>query len=130
MSGTCGAFAVPSAPDRATAPESPLAIAGHIGSTVALENTAWLAAMNREWSPVEEWLRQDLAAARAAVVAQRIADERIATRIRDAIDGLPAEKAGGNEEHDSYPDIPDTPVRRRRFGALRARLTGLLSDDS
>jgi len=43
-----------------------LRLAGHIGSTVAAGNPAWLAAVDGRWSPIEDWLRADLAARRAA----------------------------------------------------------------
>lgn len=59
--------------------------AGHIGSTVALGNEAWLAALDRQWSPVEAWLRGDIAARKAS-------DEALAARIAETVAALPREQ--------------------------------------
>ena len=68
-----------------------LRTAGHIGSTVALENPRYLAAYDGRWSPLEAWLRDDMAERRAH-------DEALRARIEETVAALPQEKPAAPEE--------------------------------
>ncbi len=65
----------------------PLRDAGHIGSALLLERPEWMAAMDRRWSPLEAWLRDEIAERKAR-------DAALNARIAETVAALPLERPG------------------------------------
>ena len=126
----------------------PLPLIGHVGTALLLRSGRYQAAMDRQWSPDEQWIVEDREARRQAALAHRPSDEEIAASIRDAIADLPVEPSrtsgpmSGLDEpigdldsertealhrfdsaHD-YQDAPDRGHRGRRRGFMARWLGG------